>query len=118
MEGKERWDGSGAEATPFLDTQPPPDGESVAVKLWMQFVALFVAISVGAYAGLLAHSREESWLYSALFCVEAFVSVCMAGVVKPHSHRKSLTSFAAYFVCSAVTVIITCNFVLPGSPPG
>jgi hypothetical protein len=111
MDSHERWEGDPVETTPFLADQPsgsdnPPP--SSFRKIWNRAFSVFVAITLGVYAGLVCDTVQEAWIYSALFFGEALVCACIAGVIQTPSFRKSITAFAVYFIISAVSTPIAC----------
>lgn len=93
------------ETTAFLpkgDQQQDEYQPSKAKKIWNRFFGIFVSVTIGVYAGLICRTMQEAWIYAALFCGEALVCACIAGIIKTYSFRKSITAFAVYFLISAV----------------
>jgi hypothetical protein len=107
-----RWDGDNMESTPFLDSATSSDDSkpSVAKKLWNRFFGAFVSVTIGIYAGLLCRTMQESWKFAAIFSGESFICAALAVLIKAHALRKSITSFAIYFLASAVCSPIACWF--------
>lgn len=108
---EERWEGEAAETTPFLDSSPSPQTEIeplTAKKIGNRFFGVFVSITVGVYSGLISRTMQEAWIYASLFCGEALICACISGIVKTYSFKKSLTSFALYFIVSAISAPISC----------
>lgn len=105
------WEGESTENTPFLDSSPTKQPEielSTTKKIGNRLFGVFVAITVGVYSGLISRTMQESWIYATLFCGEALICACIAGIVNSFSFKKSLTSFALYFIISAVAAPISC----------
>jgi hypothetical protein len=71
-----------------------------------------VSITIGAYAGLISMTMQESWIYSASFIGEALVCACVAGIIRTPSFKKSIFGIALYFVIAAVSTPIACYFGL------
>lgn len=107
----EIWEGEPTETTPFLESVSPPQTENeplTAKKIGNKFFGIFVSITVGVYSGLISRTMQEAWIYSFLFFGEAIICACIAGIVKTYSFKKSLNSFALYFLISATFSPISC----------
>jgi hypothetical protein len=117
MEGEGRWETDGPwtadelETTPFIDPaervkdEPPP---SMAKKIWNRVFGIFVAATIGAYAGLVSATLQESWIYAASFIGEALVCACVAGIIRNTYFKRSVAGIALYFVISAIVTPIAC----------
>ncbi|KAK8886456.1 hypothetical protein M9Y10_041919 [Tritrichomonas musculus] len=106
----EKWEPESNETTPFLDSVNPsqPENEPLtAKKIGNKFFGVFVSITVGVYSGLISRTMQEAWIYASLFCGEALICACVAGIVVPFSYKKSITSFALYFLISAICTPIS-----------
>jgi hypothetical protein len=91
------------ESAPFLEgkalnDEPPA---SPLLKLWNRFLGLFIAVSVGIYAGVVSRTAQEAWLYATIFCSEALICAAIAVFLKTYTFKKALTGFSAYFLISA-----------------
>ena len=92
------------ERVPFVgESDDDSDRPWLRVHWQKTLFGLFVSIAVGFYAGFICRSLQESWIYSALFCGEALICACLAGIIQTYSLRKSVTSLSVYFVASAAT---------------
>lgn len=108
---EERWNRESNENTPFLDSSHTPQTEVeplTAKKIGNRFLGVFIAITVGVYSGLISRTMQEAWIYASLFCGEALICACIAGIVKQYNFKKSLTHFALYFIISAISAPISC----------
>ena len=106
MDVDEKWEGETVETVPYGDMAPDEE-DHPCKKIWNRMFGLFIAITVGIYAGLMCRTMQESWIYAALFCGEALVCACVAGIIKTYSFKRSITSFAIYYVLSAITTPIS-----------
>lgn len=107
----EKWEGEATEATPFLDSLNPIQLESepsTSKKIGNRFFGVFVSIIIGIYAGFISRTMQEAWVYAALFCGEALICSCLSGIIKSYSFKKTITSFALYFLVSAISTPIFC----------
>lgn len=107
----EKWEGEATENTPFLDSLSPVQIENeplTAKKIGNRFFGIFVSITVGVYSGLVSRTMQEAWIYASLFCGEALICACISGIVKSYSFKKSITSFALYFLTSSISTPISC----------
>jgi hypothetical protein len=100
------------ETTPFLESEQNAEESkpSVARKFLNRFFGAFVSVTIGVYAGLISRTMQEAWIYAALFSAECLVCACIAAVIKTHSFRKSIASFAVYFLVSALFAPVSCWF--------
>ena len=108
MDADERWEGEPVETATFGGDGQQEDEPSTAKKIWNRFFGVFVSITIGVYAGLMCRTMQEAWIYSALFCGEALVCACVAGIIKTYSFKRSITTFAIYFVISAISTPVSC----------
>ena len=102
----EKWEGETVETVSFGGMTEDEEDHPFK-KVWNRLFGLFIAITVGIYAGLMCRTMQEAWIYSALFCGEALVCACVAGIVKTYSFKRSITSFAIYYALSAITTPIS-----------
>lgn len=109
MDIDEEWDGEPVESMPFGGELPDEEEEkSPLLRIWNRFFGLFIAVTVGIYAGLMCRTMQEAWIYSALFLGEALICACVAGIIRSYSLKRSITSLAIYYVISAVASPISC----------
>lgn len=108
MENDQAWEGEALETTPFAPKGEQVSEESTFSRIWNRFFGLFVSTVIGVYAGLISRTMQEAWIYAALYCGEALVCACVAGIIKSYSFKKTVTNFALYFVISAVATPISC----------
>ena len=106
MDVDDKWEVDPVETVPYSDLETEEE-EKPLQKLWNRMFGLFIAVTVGIYAGLMCRTMQESWIYAALFCCESLICACVAGIVKTYSFKRSITSFAIYYVISAVATPIS-----------
>ena len=107
----EKWDESSLVDFPFVDynvtSSSSIDGASNK-KMPNLFLGFLISVVIGIYAGLLSRVMQESWIYSMLFCFEALASGCIAAIIKNITLRRTICSFAFYFISSATITPLTC----------
>jgi hypothetical protein len=123
MEGGNRWEtegpwtGDDLETAPFIDRanptgEPPPPPPSFAKRVGNQLFGLFIAITIGAYSGLVSITMQEAWINASAFIGEALVCACVAGIIQSPSLKKPVFWIGIYFAISAVVTPIACYFGL------
>ncbi|EAY05658.1 hypothetical protein TVAG_216340 [Trichomonas vaginalis G3] len=103
---EEKFDGELLQTTEWKKPGTTDEDDEAPKKVWNKVFGIFVAISIGVFAGMSCKTIGESFLYSALFLGECFICVCISGIVKTLSFKSSVISFAIYFgICGIVTPI-------------
>lgn len=108
MDIAEKWEGESNENKPFIDTNSNSQEESFLKKIGQRFFGIFIAFSIGIYAGIICRTIHEAWIYAALFCGEALLCILISGAIKTYSIKKIISTFSLYFTISALTTPVTC----------